>query len=169
MRSVDATVKVLRVIGTLEKAAILIVMLTMAVILIYEVFAREVLGHGVLGGPQLATYLMIWGAYLGFSYATTQGAHIRPRFADGWMPRAWRPAIKRIGHVISGLILCVLGAAAVVFVRDSFQFRETASTLGWYTWWVQIIMPLAFFVTALRHFCYAAFIELEPVESEFAQ
>lgn len=152
-----------------ERAAIVLVMLAMALILVGEVVMREIVGAGVLGGPQLATFLMIWGAYLGYGFATSEGAHMRPRFADGWFPASCAPVVIRVGNVVSCLILSLMGLASIRFVRESFEFGETALALGWATWPAQLILPLAFFLSALRHLTYAAFPRMNPAEGQLAQ
>lgn len=157
-----------RVVDKIERAVIVVVMVAMALILIGEVVMREIIGAGVLGGPQVATFLMIWAAYFGFNYATSEGAHMRPRFADGWFPARWTPSTIRIGNIVSCLVLCLMGLASIRFVQDSFEFGETAIGLGWATWPVQLVLPLTFFLGALRHLTYAAFPETNPVESQFA-
>ena len=156
-------------INSVERVLIVCVMAVMALILIVEVIAREIFGQGMFGSTQLAVFLMIWASYLGFGYATVSGTHLRPRLTDKWLPDAWAPALKRVGNVVSFLILCVMGWAAVIFVQDSYKFGETAIALGWVTWPFQIIIPLEFFLTAARHLSYAVFPKLAPAESELAQ
>ncbi len=161
-----AVAGVSRAVGWLEQTIIVTVMAFMAALLIFEVVMREIVGQGILGGIQLATYLMIWSAFLGFSYATAQGVHLRPRFADNWLPKSWAPAISRIGNALSFLILCVMGYAAIVFVQGSRDVAETAPTLGWLTWPLQLVVPIAFFLSAMRHLSYAAYPDMAPTETE---
>lgn len=160
--------KVLDAILMVEKAAILFVMAAMALLLIAEVFAREVLGHGFYGSGQIAVYMMIWGAYMGFSLAVAEGAHMRPRFTDTWLPRSWAPMLLRIGNFVSGSILLYMAWAGYLFVRGSYEFGETASTLGWQTWPIQIILPLAFLLGGIRHLSRGVFPRLSPVFHEVA-
>lgn len=160
--------KTLDVILIAEKAAILFVMSAMALLLIAEVFAREVIGHGFYGSGQIAVYMMIWGAYLGFSLAVAEGAHMRPRFTDNWLPQSWSPMLIRIGNFVSGSILIYMAWAGYQFVSDSYEFGETAPTLGWQTWPIQIILPLAFLLGGLRHMSRGFFPRLSPMFQEVA-
>lgn len=158
--------KTLDVVLVVEKTMIIFVMAGMALLLIAEVFGREVLGHGFYGSSNLAIYMMIWSAYLGFSLAVAEGVHMRPRFTDGWLPAKWAPNLMRIGNFVSGSIFLYMVWASYEFVRGSYEFGETAPTLGWPTWPIQMIMPLAFLLGGLRHLSRGFFPRLSPVYHE---
>ena len=79
--------------------------------------------------------------------------------------RAEVPA-RRAGRVAAAAILLFLAWGAVDMISFSRMIGERDLTLGWLVWPVQIILPVAFVLSALRHLIYAAFPELSPVEEE---
>ncbi|MYJ73349.1 MAG: hypothetical protein F4092_16620 [Rhodospirillaceae bacterium] len=51
---------------------------------------------------------------------------------------------------------------AVGYVEESIAARERAAVLYTPLWPIQIVLPYAFFSSAVRHFSFAAFPELKP-------
>ena len=89
--------------------------------------------------------------------STASNSHLRPQFADGWFPRAWSPGVDRAGDVFSGLLYVGFAIVAVGYVEESIVARERAAVLYTPLWPVQIVLPYAFFSSALRHLSFAAF------------
>lgn len=160
----DRLAVALRWLNRAERVAMGAALLGMAGTLLVVVLGRETFGVGIFGADQFATWLMMWAAFLGFGVAAADGAHIRPRFADRWLPEPWRPAAERAGRWVSALILAVLTGAAIAFVHDSWIYGERGTVLDWATWPIQAAMPLGFGLTAIRAVVWAIRPDLAPEE-----
>lgn len=156
----------LNAVSTIEKAIVVLTFSAVLASLSMDIIGREVFSHGVFGASKFAVYALILCAMAGFGLATASGAHLRPRFLDFvTRGRAEAPA-RRAGRVASAAILLFLAWGAVDMVSFSRMIGERDLTLGWLVWPVQIILPVAFALSAIRHLIYAAFPDLAPAEEE---
>ena len=134
----------------------------MAGLLLVDVLSREIVGEAVWGAQKIAVFGAIIAGFLGLVLSTASNTHLRPQFADGWFPRAWSPGVSRVGDVFSGLLYIGFGIVAVGYVEESIANRERAAVLFTPLWPIQMVLPYAFFSSALRHFSFAAFPGLKP-------
>ena len=51
-----------------------------------DVVSRELTGSGMHWARQVGVYANIFIVMAGFGLASASGQHLRPRFADGWLP-----------------------------------------------------------------------------------
>jgi len=157
---------VLNAVSTIEKAIVVLTFSAVLASLSMDIIGREVFAQGVFGASKFAVYALILCAMAGFGLATASGAHLRPRFLDFvTQGRAEVPA-RRAGRVASAAILLFLAWGAVDMVSFSRMIGDRDLTLGWPVWPVQMILPVAFALSALRHLIYAVFPALSPVEEE---
>ena len=59
------------------------------VIVFADVAVRELTGAGLHWARQAGVYANIFVVMLGFGLASASGSHLRPRFADHWLPASW--------------------------------------------------------------------------------
>jgi TRAP-type C4-dicarboxylate transport system permease small subunit len=149
-----------------------------AAIILLDVLGREILGRltlwlgidigptGVFFSQRLSVLALVIGAYAGIGIATATGSHLRPRLGDGWVPRAWGPAMDRLADVVTGLFL--LGATWVgfQFVGVSIEKEERTMVLDWLVWPFQLFIALGFLSAGLRYFVFAAYPVLRPAQAE---
>ncbi len=131
-------------------------------LLLVDVLSREIVGEAVWGAQKIAVFGAIIAGFLGLVLSTASNTHLRPQFADGWFPRAWSPGVSRVGDVFSGLLYIGFGIVAVGYVEESIANRERAAVLFTPLWPIQMVLPYAFFSSALRHLSFAAFPGLKP-------
>ena len=131
-------------------------------LLLTDVMSREIIGEPVWGAQKLAVFGAIIAAFLGLCLSTASNSHLRPQFADTWFPRRWSPGIGRTGDAISAALLVTLAFVAVGYVAESIANHERAAVLYLPLWPIQIVLPYAFFSSALRHLAFAAFPDLKP-------
>ena len=66
------------------------------------------------------------------------------------------------------VVMCVMGYYAVMLVMQSYEYKEKAAVLYWQLWPIQIVIPYAFFSSALRHAAFAVWPALKPAAEETA-
>jgi C4-dicarboxylate transporter DctQ subunit len=161
--AVEATKLVLKGLRYLE-AFVCVAAFSIAVIaLVSDVVGREVFGHGVFGAQRVAVWATAVVGLVGFALVTSDAGHLRPQFADRWLPRSAEPVISRVADVTSALICVFLGYHAVLFVHSSFELGERGVGIPIEVWPLQIILPWMFLSSAVRHLSFAAFPALKPV------
>jgi len=131
-------------------------------LLLADVLSREILGEAIWGAQKIAVFGAIIAGFLGLVLSTASNSHLRPQFADGWFPRAWSPGVDRVGDAFSGMLYIGFAIVAVGYVEESIVARERAAVLYTPLWPIQIVLPYAFFSSALRHLSFAAFPGLKP-------
>jgi len=134
----------------------------LAVTVLADVAFREIFSIPVLGTQRFAVYMSIIAGFLGIALAAGAGSHMRPRVADKLLPSAWNTSINRVSSLVTSIIFLVAGYYAVLFWHIGYEMGDTAPILDWPLWPVQIIIPYAFFSTALRYLLFALVPNLNP-------
>lgn len=134
-------------------------------LLLGEIAAREVFSTSIWGSQKMAVFAAIIAAFLGLSLATAANAHLRPQFADHWWPQTWHATLARLGDLLSCLIFAGLGVIAAFYISDTYINEDRAAVLYWPLWPIQLVIPYAFFSSALRHLAFAAWPALKPAPS----
>jgi TRAP-type C4-dicarboxylate transport system permease small subunit len=149
-----------------------------ASVILLDVLGRELLGRlmlwlgidigptGVFFSQRLSVLALVIGAYCGIGIATASGSHLRPRLGDGWVPRAWGPAMDRVADVVTGLFLLAATWVGFQFVGVSIEKEERTMVLDWLVWPFQLFIALGFLSAGLRYFVFAAYPALRPMQSE---
>ena len=152
-----------------------------AAILLLDVIGREFVGPllrlvglepgatGIFAAQKLSVFALVIGSFAGIGIATATGSHIVPRFAPGWVPAAWGPAIDRLADLLTGLFLVAVAWFGFKFVGSSFKTDLRAPVLDWSVWPIQLSIPLGFLSAAGRYFLYAVWPALKPQPPEFQE
>ena len=146
----------------LEKLITSLAFIVMVLVIFGDVAVREVTGTGVHWTRQVGVYANVVLVMFGMGLASASGAHLRPRFADRWLPRHWDSFLNRLGNALMSLF-CV--AACIVAARvagESFLLDEKSTVLRWSVWPVQSVIPTAFALAAIRHASFWMFPPRDP-------
>lgn len=155
----------LRALNTVESIAAAVAYVIVAGLLIGDVVGREILGKGIFGASKMAVFAAIISGFLGLSLATAANAHIRPAFMDWVFPGAWA---ARVGDAFACVFFSAAGVFAILFVIQSYEYSEKAAVIYWQLWPIQMVIPYAFFSTALKHGIFATWPGLKPSSGEAA-
>lgn len=134
-----------------------------AVSLVADVLAREFFGNGIFGAQRFAVWATAIAGLIGFALVTSENGHLRPQFADKWIPDSLTPYIDRIADWISVIVFVGLGIYAVDFVLSSYRLDERGMAIPISVWPIQLILPWMFFSSALRHAAFALWPALRPI------
>ena len=85
----------------LESVIAVLAYLTTASLLVSVILSREVFTTSIDGAQKVAVLAAILAGSLGMAIATGENAHLRPTFADTFLPG---PVVDRIGDVLSAAI-----------------------------------------------------------------
>jgi len=157
-----------RVLRVLFRGEIVVAISAYVVIfglLLTDVVMREFGLGSIFGAQRISVYLMIVCGFLGLGLAASQGRHLRPRFLDGVIPASLSAAADRVGSVIMMGVFAAFGVIAIQFLLDAIEYGELARTIRIPMWTIQIVVPYAFFSTALRYAIFALDPSLRPKEA----
>jgi len=159
MNKISAVLKMLR---SAEQWLCALAFLALTGVLFADVVWREATGSGLHWASEVGLFANTLLVMAGFGLAGAQGAHLRPRFSDSWLPDSWEPQLIRLGYFLTAVFCGVLCFYAVLMVADTAAFGERSVQLGWPVWPAQLILPLAFASALLRHLSFALWPALAP-------
>jgi len=169
VRQVSAPAPIRRLLGRLHEAERLITFLAFAVmvsVVFADVLVRELTGSGLHWARQVGVYANIFVVMIGLGIASGEGAHLRPRFADAWLPRRFERWMPHVQEGVMALFCLGFSVAAVFVVIETFQLGERSVILRVSVWPVQAVIPLAFAIATLRHGLYALWPALRPAPAQ---
>lgn len=145
-----------------ERALTCAAFLALIVAVFADVLSREVTGTGLHWARQTGVYANVIVVMFGLGLASAGGSHLRPRFADNWLPARLAPVLERANDVGMALFCIAFAVVAVTVVADSFALQERSVALRVAVWPFQAAVPLAFLLAGLRHLAYAVYPGLRP-------
>ena len=175
-------VKMLAVWYWIERFLAIVTFGAIGLLLMYDVITREIarpilasLGMSgafltFIGTQKVAVYLLIAGAFAGFSLATATAGQLVPKVGFKWAPKSWDAGLNRLGDVISGLFLVIVTYYAIVFVRGSAEAGlMTSAGLEAPVWILQTVIPIGFASAAARYLVFGLWPVVRPVPPEFQE
>jgi TRAP-type C4-dicarboxylate transport system permease small subunit len=160
--------RVLARLNQFEKLLTIAAFIVLVSVVFADVVSREVQGAGLFWASQTGVWANVIVVMAGFGLASSAGAHLRPRFADQWLPVSWHATIETLQHLVMALFCLSLGLLASRVVAGSWQLGELSLDLFLPVWPIQLFLPLAFLAGTLRHGLYAFDPSLRPAESTSA-
>lgn len=157
--------RILTLLFVTEAAVAISAYVVIAGLLLADVLMRELAGSSIWGAQRISVYLMIVIGFLGLGLAASKGRHLRPRFMDGLFPEHMSATADRIGSFIMMVIFAGFGAVAIEFLLEAIEYGDVARVIRIPLWYIQIIVPYAFFSTALRYAIFAVSPDLRPDEA----
>ena len=152
----------LQVLGRTERVITTLAFTLLIATIFLDVFSREITGVGLHWARQAGVYANIIVVMFGLGLASAGGNHLRPRFADNWLPARWNPVIVRIQDGLMSAFCLFAGAAGAQLTWESIQLGERSTLLPVLIWPVMLVIPLAFFLVGIRHAIYACQPGLSP-------
>lgn len=157
--------RLLRGLQKLEKLLGATAFGVLVIVVFADVVSRELTGAGLYWASQVGVWANVLIVMAGFGLASADGAHLRPRFADNWLPHSWASGLLTLQHGCMALFCGLIGTLAARVVAGSWEIGEVSIDLYLPVWPVQLFLPITFFAAALRHGLYAVFPALRPQDS----
>ncbi len=158
----DTARRLLGWLKALEATVCIIAFSAAAIALVADVLGRELFGSGIFGAQRFAVWATAIAGLVGFAMVTAEAGHLRPQFADRWLPRALDPLMDRIGDLVSAAICITLGVYAAWFVQSTYALGERGMAIQIKIWPIQLVLPWMFFSSAVRHLAFATWPGLKP-------
>lgn len=155
----------LKWLGRSERWLALCAFLVLVLVVFADVLSRELTGAGLYWSSQTAVWANVLVVMAGFGLASADSSHLRPRFADGWLPHSWHAVLQTLQHVVMAGFSLTIAVLAARVTFGSWQLGEISIELLLPVWPVQAFLPLAFFGACLRHTIFACYPALRPVDT----
>lgn len=134
----------------------------LVVVIFGDVLIRTIWGSGLYWARQIGVYSNVIVVMFGIGLASASNSHLRPRFADNWLPKSWAPFLAHFGEVLMALFCLTFTVVAFDLVRETFQLDVRSVVLRIIVWPIQGVIPLVFALATLRHGMFALWPDLRP-------
>ena len=151
-------------VAQVERAVTFVAFLLLIAAVFADVLSREITGTGLHWARQSGVYANVIVVMFGLGLASGGGSHLRPRFADGWLPARLGPHLDRANDLGMAAFCIAFAVVAANVVTDSFALQERSVALRIAVWPFQAVVPLAFGIAGLRHLAYTIYPDLRPVD-----
>ncbi len=137
-----------RLCNKAAEKALLVLGLTMAVVVICQVFSRYVLNHSLFWSEELARYLLVWLSFFGASVAYYRNAHPSMDLLYARIPVSSQRLSRIVVHLLClvfFLLMLWYGCAFALFVKN-----QTTPALSLPKWTIFSIIPASGMIMAIH-------------------
>lgn len=134
-----------------EKILSVILISSIVIIVFTGTLARYFLEEPFFGADRLAAYLFVWLGFLGFQMAVSKMRHIEIEAVKSKMKEKIRCMFNTIACLIASAFLSVFCFLAFEYMNKSRLLADEDIMLGIPIWQIILIIPLSFFISALRY------------------
>ncbi|HBN08798.1 MAG TPA: hypothetical protein DD435_09160 [Cyanobacteria bacterium UBA8530] len=139
-----------RHVKALESCVIVVLMSAMLLLGTTQILLWNLFHQGQGWIDPCLRHLVLWTAMIGGTMATSADRHLNMDV----LPRLLSPRVKKITDILvdlaAALVVGILAAVTVVFVRQEAASGGMAGFLNLARWQVQLILPVAFTVMSGR-------------------
>ncbi|AFM13697.1 Tripartite ATP-independent periplasmic transporter DctQ component [Turneriella parva DSM 21527] len=160
---------ILDAMARLEKWIAGICIATIMVLMVMDVFGRNVLKDGIVWAQKLSLHLMLWAGLLGASITSSKGGHLRPEIADKLWPKSFQPVLKSLEHFLISAFCATMAFFALKYILHSLETGDKTPVTELPMWLVQGVIPYTLASMAVRHFTYAFISEIRPKDLNEAE
>ena len=160
----DAARRFLVVLHEVERAIACTAFALLVLVIFSDVAIRVFSGSGLYWARQVGVYANVIKVMFGIGLASAANSHLRPRFADGWLPKSWGPFLDHFSEVLMACFCLVFAVVAFDLVRDTYLLDVRSVVLRIIVWPIQGVIPLVFALATVRHSLYARWPDLKPPE-----
>lgn len=122
----------------------------MLLIILYQIFARALAGHGVSWGEEICKFCYVWVSYLGLSYATRNSIHIEIDAVRRLLPEK----VQKILMIFTTLVMLWLFIrffdGALQNVLRNFEKNSRASSIDISANWMYMAGPIGYGLGVIR-------------------
>lgn len=138
-----------------ETAVLVAVLGSMVLFAFLQVVLRNIFHEGILWGDILLRHLVLWVGFIGASLATREQKHINIDLFSRFMSERGKKVVRILTNLFSVFICYLLADASWTFVQDE-KMMGTEIFTDIPAWYFQTILPIGFFLMALRFLILAA-------------
>ncbi len=142
--------KLIKAVNRIEDGLLVAILSSMIVLAIYQIISRNIFSEGAVWIDPLLRTLVLWVGLAGAVVATRTDNHIRIDVFTKYLPANLKPYVQRSVYLFTLLICLLIGWHASRFVLSEYEYGTVAFS-GVPAWVTALIIPLSFFLIALRY------------------
>jgi C4-dicarboxylate transporter DctQ subunit len=162
----SAYLKANKYIDKLEKLIAVLFISAIVVIIFYATIARYIFNDPPYWAERVATYLMIWLGFIGFSIASSKMRHIELEFIKAKVSEKMKCIMNVIGFLAGAVILFTFFRLSLEFMNESKNLGDVDFLLQDTPIWIIIlILPITFLLSAIR-FIFSSFLWVDVFQGK---
>jgi TRAP-type C4-dicarboxylate transport system permease small subunit len=140
----------LRGLDNIESYICRALLVTFVSLLFLQIVLRQFFDYTLPWGEELATYLFVWFAFFGASYATRKAAHNRVTFQFKLFPQAFATVSEALADLLWLGFNLYFVYLSTDFVFNRMNLFWKSQTMGIPMKYIYLVLPLAFALMSLR-------------------
>ncbi len=165
MSITDHYIKVNKTVESVEKFLAVIIISAIVLIVFTGTLARYIFEAPLYWADSIATLLMVWLGFIGFQIATSKLRHIEIEFLKAKVKEATKYKMNIATSIIASIFLFLFFLLSWQYVLASKEMGDTVKAFEFPMWLVLIILPISFFLSAIR-FAFAAFLWFDVLKGK---
>jgi TRAP-type C4-dicarboxylate transport system permease small subunit len=157
--------RILDLLQFLERGVASVAFGLMTALVLLDVLLREGFHQSFPIGPKLAIDLMIVGGFLGAALTSGKGTHLKAEIAAKIWPVGMKPAVERLGELVTAAFCAVMGLLAFRYVSQSREMGEVGVVTRVPVWISQAPLVWTFLSMTFRHLVFGINPKLRPQPS----
>jgi TRAP-type C4-dicarboxylate transport system permease small subunit len=138
------------VLQRLEDALLIGLFSAMLGMAVLQIVLRVGFSSGIVWGDVMVRILVLWICLLGAMTATRQDRHINIDVLTRYLPDRFRNRVAATVRLVTSIVCLLMTWEGVKLVRLDYVYRTTAFAAV-PAWLCEVIIPVGFFVMALRY------------------
>ena len=110
------------------------------------------LGTHLTWTDETARILFIWSVFLSLPLASKRGVLVHIKLSEALCPSRLKPHLHWVSNFLWGLTAIFIAALSLVNIYSHWQYPQLTPILGLNQNYLQLVIPLAFSMVALRTF-----------------
>ena len=135
----------------LEDSILALLLLAMILLATTQIFLRNFFDSGIIWADPLLRVMVLWLGLLGALAATRENKHITIDLLTRFLSEFMQHVAKAFTNLFSAVITSILAYHSMRFVIMEYEAQSEAFS-GIPTWILELILPVAFALIALRFF-----------------
>lgn len=145
--------KVLRKLDLFESALLGIILIAMVIIATAQIVLRNFFDMGLVWADPLLRVMLLWLGMLGAMAASHDNKHISIDLLSNYLPPKGLVIARAVTALFTALVCTVVAWHSARFVIDEFYYQTPANVSHHLPAWpLQLIIPFAFVLIALRYY-----------------
>ena len=145
--------KVLRKLELFESALLGVILIAMVVIATLQIVLRNFFDTGLVWADPLLRVMLLWLGMLGAMAASHDNKHISIDLLSKFLPAKGLVIVRAVTALFTALVCSVVAWHSARFVIDEFHYQTPAGVSHHLPAWpLQLIIPFAFVLIALRYY-----------------
>ncbi len=145
-----------RFIHRLEDAVLAIVLSAMIVLAFAQILMRNLFESGILWADPLLKVMVLWLGLLGALAATRERKHINIDVLSKLLPGRGRHLLRALTTLFAALVSALIAYHATRFILLEIEDASIAPFGAIPAWTLEVIIPFAFGLIALRYLIHSA-------------